>query len=198
MKADFERSFELTMGHEGGYSNDPNDAGGETYRGISRRYHPSWPGWGVVDGIKINCGDLKKVLGENAELLLLVKAFYKDHFWNKFLGDEIPDQMIADELFDTSVNMGIEKAVRFLQISLNVLNRNQKNYPDIIEDGVLGPNTLKVLKSYLAYLAIDRPDFLLKVMNVLQGMHYIEYMRKSPIQEKYARGWFNRVYITKN
>jgi len=36
---------------------------------------------------------------------------------------------------------------------------------------------------------------LLKIMNVLQGMHYISYMNKSPVQEKYARGWFGRVSL---
>ncbi|GAJ23902.1 unnamed protein product, partial [marine sediment metagenome] len=41
----------------------------------------------------------------------------------------------------------------------------------------------------------DDLSYLLKVMNILQGMHYIEYMRKSPTQEKYARGWLKRVKI---
>jgi len=36
---------------------------------------------------------------------------------------------------------------------------------------------------------------LLKVMNIFQGMHYIEYMRKDPVQEKYARGWLKRVKL---
>ena len=38
--ADFNDAFDETMGHEGGYVNDSNDAGGETYRGISRRFNP--------------------------------------------------------------------------------------------------------------------------------------------------------------
>jgi lysozyme family protein len=77
---------------------------------------------------------------------------------------------------------------------LNVLNRNQKNYPDIVVDGVFGNNTLNTLKSYLS---VDDNSFLLKVMNILQGMHYIEYAKKSPVQEKYMRGWLERVVITK-
>jgi len=32
-------------------------------------------------------------------------------------------------------------------------------------------------------------------MNVLQGTHYVEYMREHPEQEKYARGWLKRVEI---
>lgn len=39
--ADFQESFRIAMGHEGGYSKDPDDAGGETYKGISRKFNPS-------------------------------------------------------------------------------------------------------------------------------------------------------------
>jgi hypothetical protein len=35
-------------------------------------------------------------------------------------------------------------------------------------------------------------------MNILQGMHYINYMQKSPIQERFARGWLERVAFIKN
>jgi type VI secretion system secreted protein VgrG len=38
----FLKAFNTTMTFEGGYANDPDDAGGETYMGISRRYHPDW------------------------------------------------------------------------------------------------------------------------------------------------------------
>jgi len=75
---------------------------------------------------------------------------------------------------------------------VNLLNRNQKNYVDIVEDGLLGRNTLKALN---ACLENDDISVLLKVMNIFQGMHYIEYMRKDPVQEKYARGWLKRVKI---
>jgi lysozyme family protein len=40
MRSSFDRAFELTVGLEGGYSNDPRDPGGETNYGISKRYHP--------------------------------------------------------------------------------------------------------------------------------------------------------------
>jgi lysozyme family protein len=90
------------------------------------------------------------------------------------------------------VNLGVRRVVRFLQEGLNLLNRNKKNYVDIVEDGLFGKNTLKALN---AYLKIDDVSVLLKVMNIFQGMHYIEYMRKNPVQEKYARGWLKRVKL---
>lgn len=42
--------FEWLMGWEGKtVTNDPRDPGGMTAWGISRRYHPLWAGWGLVD-----------------------------------------------------------------------------------------------------------------------------------------------------
>jgi lysozyme family protein len=191
----FDEAFEKTAAIEGGYVFDPDDAGGETYKGISRRFNPSWKGWAKIDEIKRDNSRKKKfdkIFEQDESLQKEVVLFYKEAYWDKFWGDEIPVQEIAEELFDTGVNMGVRRAVGFLQEGLNLLNRNQKNYNDIVEDGLFGKNTLKVL---MAYLEIDEISYLLKVMNILQGMHYIEYMRKSPTQEKYARGWLKRVKI---
>lgn len=191
----FDEAFEKTAAIEGGYVFDPDDAGGETYKGISRRFNPSWKGWDRIDEIKRANSRKKKfdkVFEQDESLQEEVLLFYKEAYWDKFWGDEIPVQEIAEELFDTGVNMGVRRAVGFLQEGLNLLNRNQRNYTDIVEDGLFGKNTLKVL---MAYLKIDDLSYLLKVMNILQGMHYIEYMRKSPKQEKYARGWLKRVKV---
>ena len=194
--ADFQKTFENTMGHEGGYVDDPTDAGGETYKGVSRRYNPSWLGWKSIDGQK-NAPSFPKCLDTDSDLQLDVKNFYKQHYWDKFLGDEISEQgaEIAREMFDTGVNMGVSRAVKFLQQGLNLLNRNGKSYHDIIVDGGFGPATLETLQKYLKK---DKPGHLLKIMNILQGSHYINFMTKSPVQEKYARGWLNRITIEKS
>lgn len=192
--ANFDEAYDITLGHEGGYSNDPYDVGGETYKGVARRYYPNWIGWQIIDICK-NEPNFPNNLRGNADLDELIKQFYRDNYWNLFWGDDIPNQEIANELFDTGVNMGISRAVKFLQKGLNLLNRNQKNYADIVEDCAFGPNTLATLNTYLS---MDDPYFLLKIMNILQGHHYIEYMTKSQTQERFARGWLKRVNISKN
>jgi lysozyme family protein len=191
--ADFEKAYRETMGHEGGYAKDADDLGGETYRGIARKFNPGWSGWPKIDKAKRGRG-FPTSLDRDAALQADVAAFYKRHYWDKFQGDAIPNQAIAAELFDTGVNMGIARAVEFLQRALNVLNRNEKLYADLVPDGLFGPKSLAAIR---AYLKNDKPDLLLKILNVLQGMHYIDVMTKSPIQEKYARGWFKRVEIEK-
>jgi lysozyme family protein len=193
--ANFDTAFEKTAAIEGGYVFDPDDAGGETYKGISRRFNPLWQGWDRIDEIKMTNSSKKefgKIFDQDKGLQEEVVLFYKQAYWDKFWGDDIPVQEIAEELFDTGVNIGVHRAVEFLQKGLNLLNRNKKNYTDVFEDGLFGRNTLKALQ---AYLKIDDVSYLLKVMNVLQGMHYIEYMRKNPAQEKYARGWLKRVKV---
>lgn len=189
--ANYNEAYEKTCAHEGGYVFDPDDAGGETYKGVSRRYNPSWPGWKLIDDIKANNGNnnLSKQLDNNTDLQEQVRSFYKQLYWDQFWGDSVPDQAIANELFDTSVNLGVRRAVKYLQTGLNLLNRNQKNYNDIGVDGFFGPGTLGALNKYLKQ---DPCAPLVKIMNTLQGMHYITYMEKNPAQEKYARGWLNR------
>lgn len=187
--AQFEKAFQRTMRHEGGYANDADDLGGETYRGISRKFNPSWLGWRKIDRAKRKRG-FPGSLSRDTALQADVEAFYKQHYWDKFQGDAVGNQGVANEMFDTGVNMGVTRAITFLQRGLNVLNRNGKIYKDLVADGLFGPKTLVALR---AYLKNDKPELLLKILNVLQGMHYIEFMSKSPVQEKYARGWFNRV-----
>ena len=84
---------------------------------------------------------------------------------------------------------------RFLISSLNLLNKNGKLWQELVEDGKIGSNTLKALNSCLAYRG---DSYLFKVMNLLQGNHYINYMSKSPVQEKYAYGWLKRVDFIKH
>ena len=187
--ANFTEAYDLTSAHEGGYVDDPTDRGGETYRGISRVHHPGWIGWQKIDTLKRRRG-FPATLDVDRSLQNSVKSFYKRKYWDRFLGDQVPDQRLANELYDTGVNMGVRRAVRFLQNALNQLNRNQRNYQDLVVDGWLGQGTLKVLKQYLR---LERKsDLLLKVMNIQQGARYLEIMENDPAQEKYARGWLKR------
>lgn len=190
--AEFEKAYFKTMGHEGGYVNDPDDAGGETYGGISRVYNPSWEGWNVIDDHLST--SYPESLDDNDELQDVVENFYEQHYWDVNRLDEVASQAVADEMFDTGVNMGINRAAKFLQESLNYLNRNSLIFGDLVVDGKIGRASLSALNSVL----INDEEVLLKIMNVLQGMHYLNYMRKSPTQEKYARGWFQRVSLSKD
>lgn len=188
--ADFYEAFEITMGHEGCYSWDPTDAGGETYRGISRVYNPSWAGWDIIEAER-NSSYFPQHLQSVTDLQFAVESFYKEKYWDINRLDEF-DQVFANEIFDTGINLGVVRAAKFLQRALNYLNRNEKLFPELVDDGILGNKTF----SAMIRIAHEKDgEVLLKIMNVLQGMHYLNYMNKSPVQEKYARGWFKRVSL---
>jgi lysozyme family protein len=189
--ASFDTAYNITLEYEGGYSNDPDDVGQETYKGISRKYCPNWKGWKIIDGQKSKT-DFPDCLDSLTDLQVLVHDYFKKTYWDVFQGDNILDQAIANEMYDTAVNMGAVRAVSYLQIGLNILNRNQQSYPDISEDGQFGAQTLLTLKKYLA---ADSNECLLKVMIILRGMHYIDYVKKNPKQEKFMRGWLGRLGI---
>lgn len=200
-RADFDAAFDATMGHEGGYANDPSDFGGETYRGIARRFHPGWPGWEIVDYAKTARGTLEASLAERSfQLEPLVREFYRAEFWLKVGADQIGSQAVADELFDTGVNMGPTRAVEFLQVALNALNRSDRGdhgsyFDDLVEDGDIGPATQGALQIYLSR---DSDRYLLTLLNVQQGAFYLARMRKIPSQERFARGWLKRVELVRS
>ena len=187
--ANFSDAYALTSAHEGGYVNDPVDRGGETYRGIARVHHPEWHGWKRIDAGRRD-KSFPKSLNADRTLQSNARAFYKKAYWDRFEGDDIPDQAVANELYDTAVNMGVRRAVRFLQSSLNLLNRNQRDYRDLIIDGWFGEKSLTTLG---ALLKKDRDsDALVKMMNIQQGARYVEIMARDSSQERFARGWIRR------
>ena len=55
MRLSFNKAFAMVIGLEGGYSNDPNDPGGETKYGISKRYNPD------VDVASLTLEQAKKI-----------------------------------------------------------------------------------------------------------------------------------------
>jgi len=199
--AEFTPAYEKTLANEGGYSNDPRDHGGETYKGIARNMHPKWEGWAVIDEIKANTNinQLAHALDADEELDLMVRDFYKLVFWDAMQLDQLTPQEIAEELFDTAVNQGIVVAVKHLQEALNLLNNNQKHYSDINEDGKMGPASFKAIAAYM--LTANFPgrsvaknaNTLLKVMSGLQFQRYVDVCNANPMQEVYAYGWMNRV-----
>jgi len=192
--ADFKKAFEHTMAHEGGYVDDPTDRGGETFMGIARNLHSEWAGWDIIDSKKAD-STFPKCLHQTAGLKQCIRDFYKQHFWNVWAGDMFDDQAVATEMFDTAVNMGVSRAVKFLQSALNALNRDGRLYPDLTVDGKSGRKTLNALDKLEA--KPGDTDLLYKMLNVLQGAHYLKIMANNSSQEKYARGWFKRVSLSK-
>lgn len=97
----FDDAFALLIGHEGGYVDDPNDPGGETKFGISKRAYPR--------------EDIPNLTLERA------KELYRRDYWGPAACDAVPD-CIKFDLFDTAVNSGPKQAIRLMQRVLGVVD----------------------------------------------------------------------------
>ena len=157
----FEKAFAYVIQNEGGYVFDKNDSGGETKFGITKRSYPS-----------LNIKDLTL---EDAK-----KIYYRD-FWQKGKFEEISDDLIATQLFDLSVNLGIRPAVIVLQRALRSVGKT------VQEDGLMGPETL------LATLNSDTRCLLAAIKSEAAG-YYRQIAAKNPSKQKFLKGWLNRVY----
>lgn len=108
--ANFKEAFEKVVYNEGGYVNDPDDAGGETYMGISRRAHPNSIIWKHVDKITAKYKTFKtitKYLKQNKELTKEIECIYKSDYWMKFNLDKEKSQRLANQIFDSAINIGV-------------------------------------------------------------------------------------------
>jgi lysozyme family protein len=96
----FEECFEFVIGAEGGYSNDPQDPGGATIHGITRRDHPDLWLYGPPT-------------------LDQAQARYRTDYWSKAKCDRLPPPWDL-LLFDSAVNQGVFPAVATIQKALGV------------------------------------------------------------------------------
>jgi lysozyme family protein len=107
----FVQAVTRVLANEGGYARLPNDPGGETQFGISRRDYPNL--------------DLRNLTRDGA-----IAIYFRD-FWKTCRYGELPDA-IAVKLFDLSINMGPAHAVECLQRALRACGTT------VAEDGALG------------------------------------------------------------
>lgn len=114
--ADFNIALAKILKHEGGYVNDPSDKGGETYKGISRKYHSKSQMWIIIDKYKHDCGgvtaEFKKKINNDATISKEVALIYKSDYWNPFNLDAVKNQKIAEQIFDDAVNRGVGAACK--------------------------------------------------------------------------------------
>lgn len=174
--------IEEIVGREGGYVNNPNDKGGPTKWGITER----------VARANGYTGDMKDLPRQTA------KQIYEQDYWFSPRFDLIAtvSESIANELCDTGVNMGPIVQVKFLQRWLSALNDNQKLYPDLLPDGVIGNRTVVALRAFLQVRGKEGEQVLLRALNCSQGQKYLELTEARKENETFVYGWIkNRVTI---
>ena len=112
--ASFLQAWPGIFAQEGGYVNDPNDPGGETYFGIARNRWPNWMGWHVVDTKPRQRGEIIP------ECEPYLQSFYKSEFWDGFQGELIINQAAARSLLYDCVNQGEPTGIHNAQAALGL------------------------------------------------------------------------------
>ena len=168
--AQFEPAIQKTLLFEGGYANNPNDSGGETYRGISRKNWPTWGGWGYVD-IERTDPNFPRVLDRNLGLQGQVIDFYRKNFWKY---DGITDQRYANKIFDLSVNIGIVHAIKIAQTAAGSP-----------ADGAYGPNTEAAINATFN-------GSLLPLITQAAITYHTQIVLTHPQDAAYLAGWIRR------
>lgn len=193
MNPDFNRAYDTLLKHEGGYSNHSSDRGGETYKGIARNFERDWNGWKIIDSYKSKPG-FPNNLDQDQELDLRCREIYKVKYWDVNRIDEMMIYPLKYEVFEIGVNMGVGTAGKLLQESLNLLNKQEKLYPNLTIDGKIGPATIRTVQ---ALLNNESGITLVNLINILQGERYINICRNNESQEVFLRGWLNRIDIVR-
>lgn len=151
---------------EGGYVNNPHDAGGATNMGITLNTYRSVNPLATSDDIK----NLNKQVAID---------IYTKLYWNQFHIDKMPVD-IQDVVFDTFVQHNPITAGKIVQKALNSLDE------DISVDGVLGENSFTAMnnvnaKELRAAILVERKRF------------YENQAASHPSQEQFLDGWLRRL-----
>jgi len=187
--SEFLPAHQATMGDEGGWANNPADHGGETYKGIARKFWGHWQGWDIVDQIRkaamgpkpIYGGPgyslwvklLNKKLAENDGLQSLVRIFYFNNFWTANRLNQVNDQGVATWLYNHIVNGG-GRGVKWMQIAARVT-----------PDGGIGPKTIAAINA-------TPPAELLARAEDVAGAYRLDVAHKDPSQIQFLTSWLTR------
>lgn len=169
---------------EGGakYTNHPSDRGGPTKYGITAatlgRYRRL--------GRDATPDEVQGLTEPEAD------AIYTGLYWTGpgYSRIEPLSVRIAEELMDTGVNMGTGLPGEWLQRALNAMNRKGRLYADLKVDGDIGGRTTEALRLLIAADGRERAeDCILKMLNGLQTVRYLELCERRVANEDFIRGW---------
>ena len=153
---------------EGGFVNDPDDLGGATNMGVTIS---TWKQVGYDkdgDG-DIDVDDLHLLTRED-----VVNRVLKPHYWDRWKADDIKSQSVANILVDwvwASGAHGIKIPQRLLGVTM---------------DGIVGPKTIAAVNA-------KNPRELFDMIKIARFDFIEDICRKRPANNKFKRGWMNRI-----
>jgi lysozyme family protein len=159
----FETSLPFVLSWEGGFVDDPDDPGGRTNKGITQAvYSQSRAELGLPDADVANITDDE------------VKTIYLSRYWQPAHSPDFSPELDLVQ-FDTAVNMGVGRAIRFLQQTLACG-----------VDGAFGPMTA-------AAVAGCDPVLTAAAYCKVREQYYRNLVQRDQTLGKYLNGWMNRL-----
>lgn len=178
----FDELDKPTATAEGGHVNHPSDRGGETHHGIT-----------------IQTAREEGYTGRMVDMTAAqAKAIRRGRYYVRPGIHHLAavSKAVAREIYDSAILHGPGVPARWLQRSLNALNRRGKDYADIPVDGAIGPKTAAALAAFLKRNRPNGERRLLTVMNSLQGEFVVSITENREANEDFLNGWIdNRVQI---
>lgn len=156
---------------EGGYSNNPNDSGGATMRGIT---HSQYDSYRTEKGLPLQ--DVSKLSDEEHD------DIYYNRYWVPSGADKLPPNLAVSQ-FDWAVNHGPAGATKTLQESLGFTGTDV--------DGKWGPGTQAALDGKIA--EPNGQQSLLDTYLNNRAQWYTDRAAAAPSQAGFLKGWLARV-----
>ena len=172
----FEDAIPTILRHEGGFNNDPQDAGGATNFGVSLRWLKAQ---GLLEDLEQEDRTQDEIVVIKSMTQEQAAALYKSYWWNPYNYGAIDSQLVATKIFDTAVNLGAPRAHRIVQVALG-FTQDQR-------DGILG------VKSMAEINAAGAAPLVVQIQN-LQAAFYRQLVAANPARQKFLQGWLNRAY----
>ena len=166
MEKNYKKCLETILHHEGGYVNHPDDPGGETNLGVTKRVYEEW------------CMSQDFIVKDMKDLEVSdVAPIYKKNYWDRVKGDELPSGLDLC-VFDFGVNAGTGRAAKYLQTMVGAT-----------ADGAIGPATLRAVHAYVQIEGLEQAiaEYQHKRQGYYEGLKHFA---------TFGRGWTRRVSET--
>ena len=161
--ASFAASLPFVLRWEGGFVNHPDDPGGATNRGVTQKVYDAW---------RAAQGQPKQDVRNLADAEM--QSIYEANYWRAARCDALERKLDVVQ-FDTAVNMGTGRAVRFLQAAVGCE-----------VDGGFGSGTLQAVQG------CDLGSALTAYCNQREAF-YDQLIAKNARLAVFRRGWMNRL-----
>lgn len=162
---------ERTARFEGGFADDPADAGGATRWGASTAYARRHGYTGRMEKLP----------------RALVDRWFWEDFWAAHELGAVSDREVAARVFDIAVNHSPRGAAGIVQRAVRAIWPDRWGEP-IAADGAYGPATRAAVRR----LAARYPVALTGALNGERWRYYLAIIAARPDQARFVRGWAER------